>query len=369
MAEFLVLLLMQVTIFSSVTAMILIAVKLIFKCRIPPLIGTMMWVVLLARLLFPILPESSISVYNFIPVGRNIMFTLTYDVGERMEAQENAFAMRENPYVLHGLPTEEMSLSSAHEVPERTGTYSLGEYLGEAIADEEADTAVYTEQLNAVILLVYVLGIAGMLTYHIAAYFRAKRMALLMSSPCEDETILEIYRSTAQSAGIPANRLPEVRIGCSPMVIGCIRPCILCREGVEKREAGMMFAHELIHYKHHDNALLLFSTLIACLYWYNPLIWIVRAMLREDIDLLCDSRTLEECGIVGTDYAMMLCRNSAFGELAYTAGCHMSASGRHLKTRLRTISLRKRPVRFLRSETHIGQGLQGSQLTGSVAYP
>ncbi|MGN1346504.1 MAG: M56 family metallopeptidase, partial [Eubacteriales bacterium] len=137
-------------------------------------------------------------------------------------------------------------------------------------------------------------------------------------------------------------RLPEVRIGVSSMLVGCIKPCILCREGTEEREASMMFAHELIHYKHHDNALLLFATLIACLYWYNPLIWIVRGMLREDIEVLCDSRTLEECGIVGTEYAMMLCRNSAFSELAYTAGCHMSASGRHLKNRLRTISLRKR---------------------------
>lgn len=61
-------------------------------------------------------------------------------------------------------------------------------------------------------------------------------------------------------------------------------------------------------------------------------------MLREDIEVLCDARTLDECGIVRTDYAMMLCRNSAFSELSYSAGCHMSASGRHLKTRLRTIS-------------------------------
>ena len=345
MPEFLVLLLMQVTIFSSVTALILIAVKQIFKCRIPPLIGTMMWVVLLARLLCPVFPESSISVYNFIPVGRNIMFTLTYDVGERLEEREAAFAERENPYVLQGLPAEETVHEPVRTVPEDTGTQSLGEYLTEVIADEETDADVYTrysEQINLAILIVYVTGIAVMLTYHIAAYYRAKRIALLMSSPCEDVSLVTIYRNAAESAGISANRLPELRVGFSSMVIGCVKPCIICREGTDEREAGMMFAHELIHYKHHDNALLLFATLIACLYWYNPLIWIVRAMLREDVELLCDSRTLEECGIVGTDYAMMLCRNSAFSELAYSAGCHMSASGRHLKTRLRTISFRKR---------------------------
>ena len=352
MPEFLVLLLMQVTVFSSVTALILIAVKQIFKCRIPPLIGTMMWVVLLARLVCPIFPESSISVYNFIPVGRDIMFTLTYSVGVGLEEQEAAYAERENPYVLQGLPEEEPVPEPTHPTAEETGTLSLGEYLTEAIADEETDAAVYTkysEQINLAILGVYVLGIAAMLTYHIAAYFRAKRIAMLMSMPCEDETLTAIYRKAAESAGISENRIPELRVGFSSMVIGCVKPSIICREGTEEREAGMMFAHELIHYKHHDNALLLFATLIACFYWYNPLIWIVRAMLREDVELLCDSRTLAECGIVGTDYAMMLCRNSAFSELAYSAGCHMSASGRHLKTRLRTISFRKRRNLFSRA--------------------
>ncbi|MBQ2277009.1 MAG: hypothetical protein II333_00445 [Clostridia bacterium] len=342
MTEFLILLLMQVTVFSSVTALILIAVKQIFRCRIPPLIGTMMWVVLLARLVCPIFPESSISVYNWIPVGRNIMFSLTYDVGESLREREAAYAERENPYVLHGLSVEETVPVTGGEADAERETISPVQSRTDTRADPEEDAADRTERIRCAILIGYAAGIAGMLAYHIAAYFHAKRMAAALSSPCSDERLREIYRTAGQTAGIPENRLPELRIGVTSMVIGCVKPCVICREGVDEREAGMMFAHELIHYKHHDNALLLFSTLIACLYWYNPLIWLVRAMLREDIELLCDSRTLEECGIVGTDYAMMLCRNSVFSELAGSAGCHMSASGRHLKNRLRTISLRNR---------------------------
>lgn len=347
MTEFLVLLLMQTTFFSSVTALILIAVKQIFKCRIPPLIGTMMWVVLLARLVCPIFPESSVSVYNFLPIGRNIMLTLTYDVGEHMEEREAYVAERDNPYVLHGVVSEEDSESEnvLHTQASEVGTHSLGEYLTEAITDEETDPDSYTrstEIINMAILVVYAAGIAVTLTYNITAYFRAKKSAMYASTPCTDERLTEIYRSAAMSAGVADTRLPEVRLGLSSMVVGCVKPCIICRDGMEEREAWMTFAHELIHCKHNDNALLLFSTVIACFYWYNPLIWIVRAMLREDIELLCDSRTLEKFGIVGTDYAMMLCRNSIFSELAYTAaGCKMSASGRHLKNRLKTISLRK----------------------------
>lgn len=88
MTEFLILLLMQVTVFSSVTALIIIAIKQIFKCRIPPGIGMVMWVVLLARLICPIFPESRISVYNLIPAGREIMYSLTNDIGDELASYE-----------------------------------------------------------------------------------------------------------------------------------------------------------------------------------------------------------------------------------------------------------------------------------------
>lgn len=338
MPEFLVLLLMQVTVFSSVTALIIIAVKQIFGCRIPPLIGTVMWVVLLARLVCPIFPESSISVYNYIPVGRDIMFTLTYDVGEQLEEREEALNGRENPYVL---PAEQKAGVSEGDVPDWSP-----ETTEETVLSEETSSYALSERTtDCLILAVYLLGIAGMLFRHLSVYFRAKRRALLLSFPCEDGELYEVYRTTAASLGIPEDRLPELRTGMSSMVVGCGHSYIICREGIERREAGMLFAHELIHYKHHDNALLMFATVIACFYWYNPLIWLVRAMLREDIEVLCDSRTLTECGIVSTDYAMMLCRNSAFGELVSAAGCQMSASGRHLKNRLRTISFRNQKNR------------------------
>ncbi len=340
MPEFLVLLLMQVTVFSSVTALILIAVKQIFACRIPPLIGTMMWVVLLARLVCPIFPESSISVYNYIPVGRDIMFSLTYDVGEQLEEREEISGSLENPYILHAEEAEVMP-----SVPSGTGNVPIRQTENPPTVREDTDVLelfLTEEAVDSLILAVYFLGIVGMLTGHLTVYFRAGRRARLLSFPCEDESLYAVYRATAASLGIPEKRLPELRMGMSSMVVGCARPCILCREGLDKREAGMMFAHELIHYKHHDNALLLFATVIACFYWYNPLIWLVRSMLREDIEVLCDSRTLTECGIVSTDYAMMLCRNSAFGELVSSAGCQMSASGRHLKNRLRTISVQSR---------------------------
>ena len=87
MPVYLVLLLAQITRFSSTTALLLLLVKWLFRCRIPPKVSMVLWLVLLVRVVCPIFPESEFSIYNIIPAGREILFTLTYDYGE-IDAEE-----------------------------------------------------------------------------------------------------------------------------------------------------------------------------------------------------------------------------------------------------------------------------------------
>lgn len=342
MPEFLILLLMQVTIFSSVTALILIAVKQIFKCRIPPLIGVILWTILLARLLCPIFPESRVSIYNFIPVGRNIMFTLTSNIDDEVSQQEERRQIENNPYVVHRkwdtLPADDTeNVQSDHDA------FTVGEYFADVVG--EADTAekssFYADRINVIILVLYYIGISVSLTVSLVLYIRAKRRAMRTSLPCEDERLLQLYHETAEKLGIDEKRRPALRNGLTSMLIGCRHPSISCRDDMQTKEASMVFAHELIHYKYGDNPILLFSTIVACFFWYNPLIWVVRNILRDDLEVLCDARTLTYCKIPRTEYALLLCRSCAYAELAVGAGCHMSASGRRLKNRLRTISFEK----------------------------
>lgn len=342
MPEFLVLLLMQVTIFSSVTALILIAVKQIFKCRIPPLIGVILWTILLARLVCPIFPESRISVYNFIPVGRNIMFTLTNDIGDEVTEREERRLTENNPYVVQraeDMVPDDETLSEKSEGDAITVGEYFADMTGEVGTAEES--SIRAEKINIAILVLYAGGIVVSLSVSLLVYEKSKRRAMNTSFPCEDEKLLRLYHETAERLDIPEKRRPPLRCGLTSMLIGCRHPEITCRDDMEPKEASMVFAHELIHFKYGDNPILLFSTIVACLFWYNPLIWIVRNILRDDLEVLCDARTLTYCKIPRTEYALLLCRSCAYAELAVGAGCHMSASGRRLKNRLRTISFDK----------------------------
>ncbi|MBQ3707250.1 MAG: hypothetical protein II889_04985 [Clostridia bacterium] len=336
MSGFFVLLLEQVTIFSSVTAIILIAVRLLFKCRIPPRIGMALWTVLLARLLCPVFPESPVSVYNFIPAGRDLMYAIREDVTDELRAQNETREAAENPYVL-----VKGTDGAAEEVPEASPvradrSLELGAYFAEG-----GGSPLDADAINRLVLAVWLGGIGAALGVSLAVYERAKRRAMAFAEPCTDGRLLALYQKIGARLGISEKRLPPLYCGPAPMLVGCLKPAVIFRDDVSEREAAIVLSHELTHYRYADNPLLVFSTFVNCLFWYNPLIWAVRRMLREDIEVLCDTRTLESCGIPATEYAMMLCRGCAFDALTAEAGCHMSMRGRQLKTRLTSISHRK----------------------------
>lgn len=353
MSDYLVLLLEQVTIFSSVTALILIAVKQIFKCRIPPRIGMALWIILLARLVCPVFPESRISVYNLIPAGKDVLYAIrSGDEGENPAGEADPLP-EENPYVLTEVGAEPEEPLPVIRAP--APDYTIGGYLTDG---SEAERNL----INQIVIVIYLCGVVLSGGAALLMYEAARRRALRGAIPVEDKKLLRLYVDTAKRMGLKIERLPRLCYGSSAMLAGAVRPTVICREAdfteagaggsgraaewAAERAARMVFAHELTHYRYGDNQILVFSTFVNCLFWFNPLIWVVRHMMREDVEVLCDARTLEFCGIPSTEYAMMLCRESAFdtlsdgmrGMLAAEGGCRMSRKGRHLKNRLLTIS-------------------------------
>lgn len=347
MPEFFVLLLMQVTIFSSVTACIIICVKQLFKWVIPPSVGVILWVVLLLRLLWPIFPESQVSVYNFIPAGRSIMYTLTNNIEEDLSHQDEIQEMEKNPYVIEGLKEytaeeEKRPAYSKQLYPETGVRQTVGEYLSDAIyaGRTKSENAMLANKMNVMLLIVYLSGVVVSFGVNWIFYSKAKKTALSAALPCTDEKVLEIYYNTARKLGIKENKIPPLKYGTASMLVGCFSPVVIYREHekISERELTMVFAHELNHFKHKDNFVLVFSTFMSGLFWYNPLLWIVRNMLRQDIEEVCDYRTISLYEFRRAEYAQLIYESSDADSGLLWAGCHMSINSRQLKSRLRNIS-------------------------------
>ena len=363
MPVYLVLLLAQITLFSSTTALLLLLVKWLFRCRIPPKVSMVLWLVLLVRVVCPIFPESEFSIYNIIPAGREILFTLTYDYGEIDVEEPSVTAETENPYVL--IPDGE---------EQNTGTESAAAIRNTVENAYPRRTWGKTEWC-ILLLSLYGTGVVLCTAVHLHIYRKALRRIRMTTSPSFDNHIEALYRETAARLRIH-RKLPELVVGETNMLCGVFHPFIQYNRNAVKTdgEYEMLFAHELAHFKHFDNQILLFSTCMCCLFWYNPLLWCVRKMLREDLELLCDTAALTSCGIKATDYALFLCRNADYSGLQINAGTAMSRSGRRLKNRLLTISNQKkqrflpRPLSFILCIAIVAVCLTNPIVSGENAY-
>ena len=104
-------------------------------------------------------------------------------------------------------------------------------------------------------------------------------------------------------------RTVGLRIGHSTVgTWGTFRPrIVLPPEALDWSDdcARAVLAHELAHVRRHDFAVLLASTVLCAVHWFNPLAWIVAGRLRDEGERACDDIVLDT-GIGSHAYATHL---------------------------------------------------------------
>ena len=104
------------------------------------------------------------------------------------------------------------------------------------------------------------------------------------------------YRQTAQPSA--QSQFPSMRVSLlwddnleSPVTHGCIFPVILLpvsTAGLDICQKLHIVEHELTHVHRQDSLLKLLLAFVCCLFWFNPLVWIMRTLVGRDIELACD---------------------------------------------------------------------------------
>lgn len=125
-----------------------------------------------------------------------------------------------------------------------------------------------------------------------------------------------------------------------PGLVGILSPVILLPQGIEQQlsraELKAVLAHELCHWRRHDNLLAAIHMLVEALFWFFPLVWWLGARLNAERECACDESVLAD----GNDpqmYAegiLKVCRAYLQSPLACVAGI----SGAGLKKRIESIT-------------------------------
>lgn len=118
----------------------------------------------------------------------------------------------------------------------------------------------------------------------IAAMIAMVMMYLLTKSELKKATLLQdnIYEGTMVN---------------TPTVYGIIKPKIVLPVGVEKEHLNFILAHENVHIRRHDNIWRMLAILVACLHWFNPLIWLFLKSFMGDCELACDEKAVRKMNV------------------------------------------------------------------------
>ena len=93
-----------------------------------------------------------------------------------------------------------------------------------------------------------------------------------------------------------------------PFTCGFVHPRIVLPAAAEHWSSSRLEAvlsHELAHVRRRDVAAQVFAHLIAALWWFQPLVWVLRRNLREESELACDAEALRR-GLLPSSYGAEL---------------------------------------------------------------
>ena len=131
---------------------------------------------------------------------------------------------------------------------------------------------------------------------------------------------------------------------CSPLMIGIIRPTLLLpKTNITSEQLNNVLAHEMTHLKKNDILYKWFVSIVKCIHWFNPAIYLISKQINIDCEISCDLAVVKEMneqqkkGYVETILALLTHNNSK--AIPLTTG--MTGSKKLLKRRFTMIKKRK----------------------------
>lgn len=248
--------LIEITIQSSIVALLILLIKRIFRNAMSPKWHLVIWIILLIKLFIPVLPESELSIFNQIP--------------DIYQYQDETVVM------------ETLSPMESYEDSESNAVLSH---------DEAKQQNTTSQVIEVWVISMWVVGMFITALYMLFVYVRFIRNVRCMREE-DDDYIVSLLKRYKTSMGITRN-VKQLRGGKTPMLMGVFKPCVLIPEGYTSGEIEQILIHEMLHLKHRDLWLNMLGTVACCIYWFNPVIWMSISRVRKDIEILCDARALK----------------------------------------------------------------------------
>lgn len=281
--------LFEITIYSAVLFAAVTGFKLAFKNKLSPALHFTLWFLVIARLCIPLTIESGFH-----------LFTVEQEkpLVQQQIPEVSAFDAPTPAAMREAAPSE--ALHSEASAP-----------VQEPLPAADSPKPVFTIASADALIALWVAGMA----FRAAALLlgeRRLRLAIAHNTLPTDERTRDIYDACCAELDI-AHKLPLQSMAgiYSPALTVSLKPMILLPANITDTLTDAQLAcalrHELTHYRRRDHLLMLLLRLLTCVYWFNPIVWLMKRELMKDMETACDSAvTARLNGTERREYAMTL---------------------------------------------------------------
>ncbi|MGN1134809.1 MAG: M56 family metallopeptidase [Oscillospiraceae bacterium] len=255
---------------SFLLAAAVILLRLVMKKKLNGKLLMIMWAVVFLKFALPINIPTAFSVLNLSSVS---------DSAERISSNDSTPIFSKEEDIPKPEQTETNDTSSPVNNDNSDSVYT--EYLPpETDISEQNDnsSADWRSILNYIYIAVTVMLTGIIVLSYIICAVRFSRFEDIE----EDMGAMDKIRLKKGDIGTPA-------------VFGIIKPVILLPSETDfsdKSSLGHIILHEQTHICHHDPLWNLLTLLICAINWYDPLVWICRALFLKDTERYCDESVI-----------------------------------------------------------------------------
>lgn len=173
-----------------------------------------------------------------------------------------------------------------------------------------------------------------------AYYFRKKRWLTNHAEACAEaqETADRLRKELGVKVPVRVVRVPGQRFS---FTMGVLKPVVFLQEKCGPGETEIILRHELTHIARGDLLIKLVMDFVCCLHWFNPLVYLLNAVMDRACERACDERTARSMTNAEKEaYARIIVRSSRGSgeekrEMPY--GVCLAANGKQVEERIRVI--------------------------------
>lgn len=160
---------------------------------------------------------------------------------------------------------------------------------------------LYSRWKQLVVLSWFVSAVFVMLIHYLN-YVRFRRSCIGQVNIISDESVKQSLKEAVWETGLQSKEgegaersfLYGSRAVREPFIIGFRKPVLILPEKeYSERVLHFIFLHECYHIRHKDTLYKLFMLLVQSLLWFQPLIYLLKAVGYRDVEVACDEAVVE----------------------------------------------------------------------------